>query len=196
MQAGEGEIPTNELMEKQRLIIDRLRDRIELDVDGLDRLAPDELQRAVDSAVKRVSCVIQRYAAKSTVTPSPAADHADEGEGPGDTAAEDANHRPRALRRVPAAREPEQPAVHLRQERGAISAFRVSVSMGHVRLQKASCPNHSEAAKRQRLAQAKALGFNKNADRKEPPSSINSTVALLQMHLYGYLQEMILQRLP
>ena len=41
-------------MQKQRLIIDQLRERIELDVDGLDRLGPDELQRAVDLAVKRV----------------------------------------------------------------------------------------------------------------------------------------------
>lgn len=123
LQAGEGELPTNELMEKQRLIIDRLRDRIELDVDGLDRLAPDELQLAVDSAVKRVRSMIRRCAVIFTVILS-AADHADEGEGPGDTAAEDADHRPRALRRVPAAREPELPAVHVRRDRGTVAAYR------------------------------------------------------------------------
>ena len=51
---GESGPPSTVVMEKQRVIIEQLRDRIELDLDGFDRMPPEDLQKAVDQAVKRV----------------------------------------------------------------------------------------------------------------------------------------------
>jgi hypothetical protein len=48
MQMGDSGPPSTMVMEKQRLIIEQLRERIELDVDGFDSMPPDELQKAVD----------------------------------------------------------------------------------------------------------------------------------------------------
>lgn len=53
---GDSGPPSTIVMEKQRLIIEQLRQRIELDVDGFDSMPPDELQKAVDQV--RSNCFI------------------------------------------------------------------------------------------------------------------------------------------
>lgn len=53
-ETGEGDLPSSELMEKQRVIIESLQSRMDLRIDRLDGLSHDELQRQVDQALKRV----------------------------------------------------------------------------------------------------------------------------------------------
>lgn len=53
-QTGDAGLPSSEVMEKQKIIIDQLRDRMDLDIDQFDSLSAEELQWQVDKAVKRV----------------------------------------------------------------------------------------------------------------------------------------------
>ncbi|XP_033104863.1 RUN domain-containing protein 1-like isoform X2 [Anneissia japonica] len=51
---GSGEIPQRKLMDKQGVIIDQLRDKLELPIEDLDSLSVDDLRRMVDQAVGRI----------------------------------------------------------------------------------------------------------------------------------------------
>ena len=56
-QSGSLELPSTLVMEKQRVIIDELKDKIHLPaIDNLNKLSNDELKKAVDSAIMQVSC--------------------------------------------------------------------------------------------------------------------------------------------
>ncbi|XP_071955918.1 RUN domain-containing protein 1-like isoform X2 [Antedon mediterranea] len=51
---GSGEIPQRKLMDKQGVIIDQLKDKLELPIEDLDNLSLDDLRKMVDQAVGRI----------------------------------------------------------------------------------------------------------------------------------------------
>lgn len=53
--SNSSEVPSNVLIEKQKVIIDELKDRIDLDTSSLDKLSNDDLKKAVDNAINQIS---------------------------------------------------------------------------------------------------------------------------------------------
>ena len=53
-QSGGVEIPSNVVLQKQRVIIDELKEKINLPLDNLNKLSNEELKIAVDSAISQV----------------------------------------------------------------------------------------------------------------------------------------------
>ncbi|CAL4061317.1 unnamed protein product, partial [Meganyctiphanes norvegica] len=53
-QTGEGGIPQSKVVEKQRVIIDQLRGKLNLNVDELDKLSVDDLRVQVDAAMREL----------------------------------------------------------------------------------------------------------------------------------------------
>ncbi len=51
---GSGELPQNKLMEKQSVIIEELKQKLELKIEDLDKLSTDDLRQLVDSAIGRI----------------------------------------------------------------------------------------------------------------------------------------------
>ena len=54
-QSGNLEAPTTMVMEKQKVIIAELREKLNLPLDNLNKLSNDELKSAVDNAICQVS---------------------------------------------------------------------------------------------------------------------------------------------
>ncbi len=52
--SGTLEIPSTIVMEKQKVIIDELKEKINLPLENLNKLSNDELKKAVDSAIGQV----------------------------------------------------------------------------------------------------------------------------------------------
>lgn len=48
------ELPSNLVIEKQRVIIDELKEKINLPLDNLDKLSNEELKKVVDNAIFQV----------------------------------------------------------------------------------------------------------------------------------------------
>jgi hypothetical protein len=48
-------MPSSVVMEKQKVIIDELKDKIDLPLDDLNKLSNDELKKAVDNAICQVT---------------------------------------------------------------------------------------------------------------------------------------------
>jgi RUN domain-containing protein 1 len=57
-QSGTLEIPSTLIMEKQRVIIDELKEKINLPIENMNKLSNDELKKAVDSAICQVNILI------------------------------------------------------------------------------------------------------------------------------------------
>ena len=53
-QSGTLEAPSTLVMEKQKVIIDELRDKINLPIDNINKLTNEELKKVVDSAICQV----------------------------------------------------------------------------------------------------------------------------------------------
>lgn len=53
-QSGTLEAPSTLVMEKQKVIIDELKDKINLPIDNINKLTNEELKKAVDSAICQV----------------------------------------------------------------------------------------------------------------------------------------------
>lgn len=54
-QTGSAELPTSQVMEKQRVVLEELRHKLDLDLENFDKLSIDELREIVDRAVGSVS---------------------------------------------------------------------------------------------------------------------------------------------
>ncbi len=52
---GNSELPSNLVLEKQKVIIDELKEKINLPLDDLNLLSNEELKQVVDSAIGQVS---------------------------------------------------------------------------------------------------------------------------------------------
>merc|ERR1719210_1500615 len=50
-ESGEGAMPSNVLMERQRVVMEQLKSRLNLNMDNIDKLTEDELKAEVDEAV-------------------------------------------------------------------------------------------------------------------------------------------------
>ena len=50
-ESGEGEMPSNVLLERQRVVMEQLKSRLNLNMDNIDKLTEDELKAEVDEAV-------------------------------------------------------------------------------------------------------------------------------------------------
>ncbi|XP_064599758.1 RUN domain-containing protein 1-like [Liolophura sinensis] len=53
-ETGEAELPTSKVMEKQRVIIDELKHKMDLDLQHFEKLSPEELRQIVDHAVSQI----------------------------------------------------------------------------------------------------------------------------------------------
>jgi len=53
-ESGEGSMPSNVLLERQRVVMEQLKARLNLNVDNIDKLTEDELKAQVDSAVGQI----------------------------------------------------------------------------------------------------------------------------------------------
>lgn len=59
LKTGEqSEPPTQAILEKQRLVLEGLREKLELNISNVDKLPAAELQQVVDKAVSQVSSMI------------------------------------------------------------------------------------------------------------------------------------------
>ena len=58
---GEADLPTNMMVEKQKVIIDQLRHKLELDLNDFDKLSPEDLRHAVDKAIGQVNQSYHMY---------------------------------------------------------------------------------------------------------------------------------------
>lgn len=59
LKTGEqSEPPTQAILEKQRLVLEGLREKLELNISNVDKLPAAELQQVVDKAVNQVSSMI------------------------------------------------------------------------------------------------------------------------------------------
>lgn len=52
-ETGEGGLPSNEILEKQKAVLDKLHERIDLNLE-LDKMSQEDLQKHVDIALKQV----------------------------------------------------------------------------------------------------------------------------------------------
>lgn len=56
LQSGSAaELPTSKVMEKQRVLLEELRHKLDLDLENFDKLTAEELKEIVDHAVGSVS---------------------------------------------------------------------------------------------------------------------------------------------
>ncbi|XP_033753271.1 RUN domain-containing protein 1-like isoform X2 [Pecten maximus] len=53
-ETGEAELPTNKMMEKQKVVIDELKNKLDLDLDNYQKLSTEELRMVVDRAVGQI----------------------------------------------------------------------------------------------------------------------------------------------
>merc|ERR1719210_2845509 len=53
-ESGEGTMPSNVLLERQRVVMEQLKARLNLNVDNIDKLSEEELKAQVDSAVGQI----------------------------------------------------------------------------------------------------------------------------------------------
>ena len=54
-QEGSGELPQNMVLEKQNVIIEELKQKLDLNIEDMDKLTTDDLRQLVDSAIGKVS---------------------------------------------------------------------------------------------------------------------------------------------
>ncbi len=54
-ESGSSEVPSNDVMEKQKVIIDELKDKVDLSSTDLQTLSNEELRKAIDNAINRIS---------------------------------------------------------------------------------------------------------------------------------------------
>ncbi len=54
---GEADLPTNMIVEKQKIIIDQLRNKLQLDLQNFNKLSSEELRHAVDIAIGQVRII-------------------------------------------------------------------------------------------------------------------------------------------
>lgn len=52
---GQSDLPSNVVLEKQKVIIDELKDKIDFDDSGMDKLSNEELKKAVENAINQIS---------------------------------------------------------------------------------------------------------------------------------------------